>query len=86
VPRIDPHSYFDMEQPRVQRVFLRWRIDFDSKQLIGDARLRPFRPIRLSPLNCFWLQSQPTGRDGWIRARVSHEGGDAPHDACWRPG
>jgi leukotriene-A4 hydrolase len=44
MPRIDPHSYFDTEQPRVNRVFLRWRVDFDSKQLIGDATLKFERP------------------------------------------
>src|SRR5262249_16981789 len=37
--RIDPHSYFDTEQPRVKHVRLRWQVDFDAQQLTGDATL-----------------------------------------------
>jgi len=39
MPRIDPHSYFDTEQPRVQHVRLRWQVDFHTRQLSGDAIL-----------------------------------------------
>jgi leukotriene-A4 hydrolase len=37
--RIDPHSYFDTEQPRVRHVRLRWQVDFRTQQLTGDATL-----------------------------------------------
>ena len=37
--RIDPHSYFDTEQPRVQHVRLRWHVDFTTQQITGDATL-----------------------------------------------
>ena len=26
--RIDPHSYFDTDQPRTKHVRLRWQVDF----------------------------------------------------------
>ena len=37
--RIDPHSYFDTEQPRAQHVRLRWHVDFHTQQITGDATL-----------------------------------------------
>ena len=37
--RIDPHSYFDTDQPRTKHVRLRWQVDFHTRQLIGDATL-----------------------------------------------
>lgn len=37
--RIDPHSYFDTAQPRVQHVRLRWQVDFQARQLIGEVTL-----------------------------------------------
>ena len=37
--RIDPHSYFDTDQPRTKHVRLRWQVDFHTHQLIGDATL-----------------------------------------------
>src|SRR5215471_16534462 len=37
--RIDPHSYFDTEQPRAKHVRLRWQVDFDAQQLTGDVTL-----------------------------------------------
>jgi leukotriene A-4 hydrolase/aminopeptidase len=37
--RIDPHSYFDTEQPRVQHVRLRWHVDFSAHQLTGSVTL-----------------------------------------------
>jgi leukotriene-A4 hydrolase len=42
--RIDPHSYFDTEQPRAKHVRLRWQVDFGTRQLIGDATLIFERP------------------------------------------
>src|SRR5262249_9854290 len=42
--RIDPHSYFDTEQPRVKHVRLRWQVDFHTQQLTGDATLVFERP------------------------------------------
>ena len=37
--RIDPHSYFDTDQPRVKHVRLRWQVDFHTHQLTGNATL-----------------------------------------------
>jgi len=37
--RIDPHSYFDTDQPRAKHVRLRWQVDFHTHQLTGDATL-----------------------------------------------
>jgi aminopeptidase N len=37
--RIDPHSYFDTDQPRTKHVRLRWQVDFHTRQLTGDATL-----------------------------------------------
>jgi leukotriene-A4 hydrolase len=37
--RIDPHSYFDTDQPRVKHVHLRWQVDFHTHQLTGNATL-----------------------------------------------
>ena len=37
--RIDPHSYFDTDQPRAKHVRLRWQVDFHTQQLTGDATL-----------------------------------------------
>jgi leukotriene A-4 hydrolase/aminopeptidase len=37
--RIDPHSYFDTEQPCAQHVRLRWQVDFHTQQLTGEATL-----------------------------------------------
>jgi leukotriene-A4 hydrolase len=39
MPRIDPHSYFDTEQPLAKHVRLRWQVDFTTQQLTGDATL-----------------------------------------------
>src|SRR6266446_1504349 len=37
--RIDPHSYFDTDQPRAKHVRLRWNVDFTTRQITGDATL-----------------------------------------------
>jgi len=37
--RIDPHSYFDTDQPQVKHVRLRWQVDFHTHQLTGTATL-----------------------------------------------
>ena len=37
--RIDPHSYFDTDQPRAKHVRLRWQVDFHTHQLTGNATL-----------------------------------------------
>src|SRR5215510_7977975 len=37
--RIDPHSYFDTDQPRAKHVRLRWPVDFHIHQLTGTATL-----------------------------------------------
>src|SRR5262252_4856421 len=37
--RIDPHSYFDTDQPQVKHMRLRWQVDFHTHQLTGTATL-----------------------------------------------
>jgi leukotriene-A4 hydrolase len=37
--RIDPHSFFDSDQPRVRHIDLEWRVDFDSHELDGHVVL-----------------------------------------------
>lgn len=37
--RIDPHSYFDTDQPRAKHMRLRWQVDFHLHQLTGTATL-----------------------------------------------
>ena len=37
--RIDPHSYFDDQQPRADRWHLRFLVDFERKVLGGEATL-----------------------------------------------
>src|SRR5215470_14679253 len=37
--RIDPHSYFDTDQPQVKHVRLRWQVDFHTHQLTGTTTL-----------------------------------------------
>ena len=37
--RIDPHAYFDTDQPRAKHVRLRWHVDFHTQQITGDATL-----------------------------------------------
>jgi leukotriene A-4 hydrolase/aminopeptidase len=37
--RIDPHSYFDTEQPRIKHVRLHWQVDFHAQQITGAATL-----------------------------------------------
>mgnify|MGYP001562813527 len=37
--RMDPHSYFDVEQPRTKSLRLRWDVDFQAKRISGEALL-----------------------------------------------
>jgi leukotriene-A4 hydrolase len=37
--RIDPHSYFDTDQPRARHLRLRWSVDFDRKLISGSVTL-----------------------------------------------
>ena len=37
--RIDPHSYFDTDQPQAKHVRLRWQVDFHTHQLTGTTTL-----------------------------------------------
>ena len=37
--RIDPHSYFDTDQPRANHLRLNWTVDFQQKQIVGTATL-----------------------------------------------
>jgi leukotriene-A4 hydrolase len=39
MPRLDPHSYFDSDQPRIQRLTLALEVDFALQVLIGRAEL-----------------------------------------------
>ena len=42
--RLDPHSYFDADQPRVRHLRLRWNVDFDRQILEGTAVLELAAP------------------------------------------
>ena len=37
--RMDPHSYFDSDQPMTKHVDLKWLVDFDARLLKGQATL-----------------------------------------------
>ncbi len=37
MPRIDPHSYFDDQQSRTKALHLRFRVDFPSRVIYGEA-------------------------------------------------
>src|SRR5437868_9880596 len=39
MPRLDPHSYADTDQPRTERIELQLRVDFEQKILRGECRL-----------------------------------------------
>jgi hypothetical protein len=55
-------------------------VDSVGADLNGIARLvETFRPIRLSPMNYFLLQSQPTAEmDGFALAKATKEASAAP--------
>jgi leukotriene-A4 hydrolase len=66
--RIDPHSYFNTDQPRTKHVRLRWQVDFHTHQLTGDATLvfeTPFAgPVDLDAKGLTIAAVQtPTGRN-----------------------
>jgi len=42
--RIDPHSYFDADQPRTRHWDLRWRVDFQRQVLQGAVTLHLVEP------------------------------------------
>ena len=37
--RMDPHSYFDVDQPRTKAVRFRWDVDFEAHRLTGEVAL-----------------------------------------------
>src|SRR5262245_55150128 len=37
--RIDPHSYFDTDQPRARHMDLAWHVDFERRRLQGQVVL-----------------------------------------------
>lgn len=37
--RMDPHSYFDTEQPRTKSLRLRWEVDFQARRISGEVQL-----------------------------------------------
>jgi aminopeptidase N len=39
MPRLDPHSYFDADQPRVTHLDLDLRVDFARRRLVGETML-----------------------------------------------
>lgn len=41
---IDPHSYYDTDQPAAKRFHLDWRVDFDRHVIDGSARLELSAP------------------------------------------
>ena len=42
--RLDPHSYFDTEQPRAKHVRLDWTVDFDAHRLTDEVTLELEKP------------------------------------------
>ena len=42
--RLDPHSYFDADQPSVRHLRLRWDVDFERQRLSGTAVLELAAP------------------------------------------
>jgi leukotriene A-4 hydrolase/aminopeptidase len=42
--RIDPHSYFDTDQPRARHLRLKWNVDFTTKQISGSVTLEFEKP------------------------------------------
>ena len=42
--RLDPHSYFDADQPRISRLRLAWNVHFDRRQLEGTVILELAAP------------------------------------------
>jgi leukotriene-A4 hydrolase len=42
--RLDPHSYFDADQPRIRHLQLRWNVDFQRRCLEGSAVLELAAP------------------------------------------
>ena len=42
--RLDPHSYFDADQPRIRHLRLRWNVDFGRQCLAGSAVLELAAP------------------------------------------
>jgi len=44
MPRVDPHSYFDSEQPRTRHLELDLAVDFDRQRVAGQATLVLERP------------------------------------------
>ena len=42
--RLDPHSYFDADQPRTSRLRLVWNVDFEARRLEGTAVLELAAP------------------------------------------
>ncbi len=42
--RVDPHSYFDSDQPRVRHAHFKWHVEFESRRLIGEVLLELDRP------------------------------------------
>src|SRR6266850_1461258 len=50
MPRLDPHSYADSEQPQTQSIELALDVDFASRTLAGEIALR-FREPGAGPLD-----------------------------------
>lgn len=42
--RMDPHSYFDTEQPRTKSLRFRWEVDFQARRVSGEVQLALTEP------------------------------------------
>jgi leukotriene-A4 hydrolase len=42
--RLDPHSYYDTDQPKVRHISLEWLVDFDQHQIDGSVTLDLEKP------------------------------------------
>jgi aminopeptidase N len=50
MPRLDPHSYADSEQPQTRSIELYLKVDFDARTLAGEVALR-FHQASAGPLD-----------------------------------
>ena len=74
--RLDPHSYFDADQPRINRLRLTWNVDFDRKRLEGTAVLELSAPSAPSALSAWTLDLDTKGLT--IRSVHTPGGKDIP--------
>ena len=51
MPRLDPHSFHDTEQPSIVHFSLKAHVDFDARRLDGEVVLRLAAPASAGPLD-----------------------------------